>query len=303
MANPHLIEKILELKKRRNAVMLVHNYQLPEVQDIADFLGDSLGLSREAAKTDAEVIVFCGVDFMAETASIICPGKTVLLPDPTSGCPMARMITAEQLLALKREHPGAAVVCYVNSTADVKAESDMCCTSANSVEVVNSIPPGREIIFVPDKYLGSYTACRTGRKMILWDGYCITHVRITPEDIKRARRRHPEAMVVVHPECRSEVVMMADVVESTSGMVRFVSQSDAREFIIGTEVGILHRLRKGNPGKKFIAACESAVCQNMKRNTLEKVLWSLEEMEHKVEVPENIRRRARRAIDAMVAKR
>lgn len=296
-----LLERIEALKARRNAVILVHNYQIGPVQDIADFLGDSLGLSRQAAQTDADVIVFCGVHFMAETASILCPDKTVLIPDPSAGCPMANMISAPQLRALKQQHPDAVVVCYVNSTAEVKAECDLCCTSANAAAVVNSIEPGRPVIFVPDKYLGAYTAAQTGRDMILWEGYCPTHVRIMPEDVERARAEHPDAVVMVHPECLLEVSRLADAVESTSGMCRFARETDAKEIVLGTETGMLYRLRKENPDKAFYPLSDAAVCPSMKKNTVEKVLWSLEEMQHEVRVPEQTRVRALRAIEAMVA--
>ena len=302
MSGPQpLLDRIDELKARRNAVILAHNYQIGPVQDMADFLGDSLGLSRKAAETDADVIVFCGVHFMAETASILCPDKTVLIPDPMSGCPMANMISAEQLRALKQEHSDAVVVCYVNSTAEVKAECDLCCTSANAAAVVNSIAPGRPVIFVPDKYLGAYTAAQRGRDMILWEGYCPTHVCITPEDVERARAARPDAAVMVHPECLLEVSRLADAVESTSGMCRFARETDAKEIVLGTEIGMLHRLRKENPDKVFYPLSEAAVCPNMKKNTVEKVLWSLEEMQHEVRVPEETRVRALRAIEAMVA--
>lgn len=295
-----LVGKIRDLAARRNAVILAHNYQLPEVQEIADFGGDSLELSRKAAATDAEVIVFCGVQFMAETASILCPDKTVLLPEPKAGCPMADMIDAARLNELKTEHPGAAVVCYVNSSAEVKAESDLCCTSANACDVIASIEPDRPIIFVPDKYLGAYAAAQTGRDLILWKGYCPIHVAITPGRVERAKAEHPDAVLMVHPECLPAVTRMADAVRSTSGMCRFARDSDARQFIVGTEVGLLYRLRKENPEKAFFPASEAAVCPNMKRNTLEKVLWSLEDLGHEVRVPEEVRSRARRALDAMV---
>ena len=293
--------KIQDLKARRNAVILAHNYQVPEVQEIADFRGDSLELSRKAAATDAEVIVFCGVQFMAETASILSPDKMVLMPEPEAGCPMADMIDAGQLRQMRTVHPGAAVVCYVNSSAEVKAESDMCCTSANACEIVSSIEPDRPIIFVPDKYLGAYAATRTGRDLILWQGYCPIHVVITPERVETAKAEHPGALLIVHPECVPPVTRMADAVLSTSGMCRFARESDAREFIVGTEVGLLYRLRKENPEKSFVPASEAAACPNMKRNTLEKVLWSLEDLKHEVRVSEDIRSRACRALDAMVA--
>ncbi|HUV75733.1 MAG TPA: quinolinate synthase NadA [Dehalococcoidales bacterium] len=294
-----LAERILKLKQERNAVILVHNYQLGEVQDIADFVGDSLELSQKAAKTTADVIVFCGVHFMAETASILCPDKTVLLPDKHAGCPMANMITAEQLRQKKRELPGAIVVCYVNSTADVKAESDVCCTSANGVKVVESIA-NDEILFVPDQYLGHYISTRTDKKINLWPGYCPTHVRIQPQDIIRLKQEYPKAMAVVHPECRPEVIAVADEVISTGGMIRYAGREDVSEMIVGTEIGIIHRLKKENPGKKFIPVSEQAICPNMKLITLEKVLWALEDMKPEVKVPEPVRIKAKAAVDRML---
>ncbi len=295
-----LIEKISALRKRRNAVLLVHNYQLGEVQDIADFIGDSLDLSQRAAQTDADVIVFCGVHFMAETASILCPDKAVLLPDINAGCPMANMITAERLRVKKKEHPQATVVCYINSSAEVKAESDVCCTSANAVRVVESLD-AQEILFVPDQYLGHYISTKTSKKMILWPGFCPTHVRIKPERIKELKKEYPQAKVVVHPECTPEVIALADEVLSTSGMCRFARRDDVREMVVGTEIGIIHRLKKENPGKKFIPISEQAICPNMKLITLEKVLWSLEEMSPEVKVPQEIRLRAKAAVDKMLS--
>jgi quinolinate synthase len=294
-----LAEKISVLKKKRNAVILVHNYQLGEVQDLADFVGDSLELSQNAAKTGADVIVFCGVHFMAETASILCPDKVVLLPDMNASCPMANMITAERLRAKKKEHPQAVVVCYINSSAEVKAESDICCTSANAVEVVESLG-AREILFVPDQYLGHYVSTRTGKKMILWPGFCPTHVRIKPERIKELRQEYPQAKVVVHPECTPDVIALADEVASTSGMCRYARRDDVREMVVGTEVGIIHRLRKENPGKRFIPVSEQAICPNMKLITLEKVLWALEEMTPEVKVPHEVRLKAIAAVDKML---
>lgn len=294
-----LVEKILDLKKRRNAILLAHNYQLGEVQDIADFVGDSLELSQNAAKTDADVIVFCGVHFMAETASILCPDKAVLLPDMNAGCPMADMITAEQLRKKKHEHPAAVVVCYINSTAEVKAESDICCTSANAVKIVESLDAD-EILFVPDQYLGHYVTTKTGKNMILWRGFCPTHVRILPEHITRLRQEYPEAKVIVHPECMPEVIALADEVLSTGGMIRYARREDVKEMVVGTEIGIIHRLRKENPGKRFIPVSEQAVCPNMKLISLEKVLRSLEEMRPEVRVPEGIRLRAKKAVDRML---
>ena len=294
-----LIEKILQLKKQRNAVILVHNYQRGEVQDIADFVGDSLELSQKAAETGAEVIVFCGVHFMAETASILCPDKVVLLPDTHAGCPMADMVTAEKLRQRKRELPDAAVICYVNSTAEVKAESDICCTSANAIKVVESVD-ATEILFVPDQYLGHYISTKTTKKMVLWPGFCHTHIRILPEDITRRKKEYPQAKAIVHPECRPEVIALADEVLSTGGMCRFARETEVEEIIVGTEMGIIYRLRKENPGKKFIPASEKAVCPNMKLITLEKVLWALEDMKFQVKVPETIRLRAKGAVDKML---
>jgi quinolinate synthase len=294
-----LVEKISALKKKRNAVILVHNYQPGEVQDIADFVGDSLELSQNAAKTGADVIVFCGVHFMAETASIVCPDKVALLPDINAGCPMANMISAESLRAKKEEHPQAVVVCYINSSAAVKAESDICCTSANAVAVVESLD-AREILFVPDQYLGHYVSARTGRKMILWPGFCPTHVRIRPERIKELRQEYPQAKVVVHPECTPEVIALADEVASTSGMCRYAGRDEVKEMVVGTEVGLIHRLRKEHPGKRFIPVSEQAICPNMKLITLEKVLWSLEEMTPEIKVPQPIRLKAIAAVDKML---
>lgn len=294
-------ERIDTLKRERNAVILAHNYQVDEVQDLADYVGDSLGLARRAAATKADVIVFCGVYFMAETAYIVNPGRTVLLPDLGAGCPMARMIDARKVHEMRREHPDAVVVCYVNSTAEVKAASDYCCTSSNAVQVVESIDPDRSIIFVPDRHLGNWVAAQTGRRIITHMGYCPTHVRITPEALSQLKRTHPDAEVMVHPECPAETVALADVVTSTSGMLEHARQTDAREIIVGTEVGLIHRLEQENPDKTFVAATPAAVCPNMKRITVEKVLWSLEEMKHSVVVPEPTCTDARRALDRMLA--
>lgn len=295
-----LIDKIQKLKKQRNAIILVHNYQLPEVQDIADYRGDSLELSRVAAKSNAKVIVFCGVHFMAETASILSPEKKVIMPDIRAGCPMANMITAEDLRELKSRHPKAVVIGYVNTSADVKAELDICCTSTNAVEVVNKLRNAEEIIFVPDKYLADFVSKRTGRLIISWDGYCPTHVKILPEDIVKAVRKHPEATVIVHPECTPEVISLADEALSTGKMCKYVAASSAKEFIIGTETGIIYRLSQDNPGKKFYPATELAVCPNMKRTTQEKVLWALEELREEVSVSATVRSRAKKAIDKML---
>ena len=298
-SHSQLRENILNLKKKRKAIILAHNYQLGEIQDIADYVGDSLELSQRAAKTDAEVIVFCGVHFMAETASILCPEKVVLLPDMHAGCPMANMITAEALRQKKREHPQATVVCYINTSAEVKAESDVCCTSANAVEVVRKLD-AQEIIFVPDQYLGHYISTQTGREMILWPGFCPTHARIQPADILRQKKEHPQAEVMVHPECRPEVIELANAVLSTGGMCRYARSTAAREIVVGTEVGIIYRLRKENPGKVFIPISEQAVCPNMKLITLERILWCLEDMALEIKVPEEIRIRAKAAVDKML---
>jgi quinolinate synthase len=300
-----LIEKIRNLKQPLKAVILAHNYQPGEIQDLADFTGDSLGLSIKASETDAETIVFCGVYFMAETAAILSPEKTVLLPEKHAGCPMADMITAEQLRDLKKKHPGALVVCYVNSTADVKAQSDYCCTSANAVALVNSLPADKKIIFVPDKYLGGFVAEKTARDIVLWPGYCPTHVYITEDDIKQARTKFPDAIVMSHPECTEPVRKLSDQILSTSQMLRFVKKSNAKRFIIATETGIIHSLKKQNPEAEFVSASQKAICPNMKKITLEKVLWAMEDSaqggsKYNVTVPEEIRIRAKKALDRMV---
>jgi len=292
--------KIKELKKKRGAIILAHNYQLPEVQDVADYRGDSLELSRVAAKTDAKVLVFCGVYFMAETASILSPDKKVIMPDIHAGCPMANMLKAEDLRKLKREHPEASIVGYVNTSAEVKAELDYCCTSTNAVAVVNALKDSREIIFVPDKYLADFVSRKTGRKLIIWNGFCPTHIKILPEDVKREKKFHPFAKVMVHPECLPQVVSMADAVLSTSQMAKFAKESEAAEFIVGTEIGLIYRLKKDNPRKEFYPASERAVCPNMKRTTQEKIISALEEMKEEVNVPDDIRKRARKSIDRML---
>ncbi|MDD5108437.1 MAG: quinolinate synthase NadA [Candidatus Omnitrophica bacterium] len=295
-----LVAKIKELKKKRDAIILAHNYQLPEVQDIADFRGDSLELSRMAAKTEAKVIVFCGVYFMAETAFILSPDKLVIMPDISAGCPMANMMSAEDLRKLKSQHPQAVVVGYVNTSAAVKAELDYCCTSTNAVTVVNALADKKEIIFVPDKYLADYVSKKSGRKLITWHGFCPTHIKILPEDLKREKKFHPKAKVMVHPECLPSVVAMADVVLSTSQMAKFAKESPAKEFIVGTEAGLVYRLKQDNPNKEFYLASERAVCPNMKRTTQEKVLWALEELREEVRVPQDIREKARLAIERML---
>jgi len=311
MLEEDVVRRIKELKKKRKAVILAHNYQLPEVQDIADFRGDSLELSRIAAKTEAHVIVFCGVHFMAETASILSPDKMVIVPDLQAGCPMANMITAADLRKLKKDHPEAVAVGYVNTSAEVKAELDVCCTSTNAIAVVKAILSDadsggslfagkKEIIFVPDKYLADYVSKQTGKKLIAWNGFCPTHVKILPEDIRREKQFHPQAKVIVHPECLPQVVAMADAVLSTSLMSKFAKETDAREIIVGTEAGLIYRLKKDNPGKEFYPASEAAVCPNMKRTTQEKILFALEELKFEVKVPDSIRKRAKKAIDLML---
>ncbi|NOY83774.1 MAG: quinolinate synthase NadA [Nitrospirae bacterium] len=298
-----LVAQIKRLKTERQAIILAHNYhyQVGEIQDVADFLGDSLELSQKAAQTDAKVIVFCGVHFMAETAAVLCPDQTVLLPDLSAGCGMSEMITAEEVRNMKAEHPGAVVVCYVNSSAAVKAESDICCTSSNAVNVVRSIPEDREIIFIPDQYLGDYVTRKTGRKLILFNGYCPTHFRIMASELEASKKAHPDALVLAHPECTPEVSALADQVLSTSGICLESQKTQKKEIIVATETGILHRLQKENPTKSFVPACSWCDCAHMKvNNNLEKVLWSLEEMRYPVEVPASIRVRAKSAIDRML---
>lgn len=294
-------DKILALKEKLNAVILAHNYQLGEVQDLSDFVGDSLELSIKASQTDAKVIVFCGVYFMAETAKILSPGKTVIMPDINAGCPMADMITAENVRMLKKDHPNAKVVCYVNSSAEVKAESDICCTSANAAKVVESLTDTNEIIFIPDKYLGAFVQSQVSeKKFFFWNGYCPTHFRINVEDINKAKELHPKAIVLVHPECRPEVIKMADHALSTGGMLKFANESKETEFIIGTEVGMVYRLQKDNQEKKFYPVNDKIVCPNMKKTTAEKVLWALEDMKTEICVQQNIAEKAKIAIDRML---
>lgn len=293
-------EYINRRKRELNALVMAHYYQPPEIQDIADFVGDSLELARQAAHTGADVIVICGVQFMAESAKILNPSKTVLLPEKGAGCPMADMAGADALRQLKAQHPGAVVVSYVNSTAEVKAESDICCTSSNALQVVNSIPAGQEIIFVPDRNLGAYISARTGRNMILWEGCCPVHDALSGEQIAEQKQLHPNALVVVHPECRLEVSAMADAVLSTSGILNYVHSSPQTEFIIGTEEGLLYRLRKNNPGKTFFSARTDFSCRDMKYIDLPLLAQALEKLEHKIEVEDEIRRRAWGALEKML---
>jgi len=298
--NEKIIEDIKRLKKEKKAVILVHNYQIPEVQDIADYLGDSLELSLTASKTEAKIIVFCGVKFMAETAAIVCPDKKVLLPDINSGCPMADMVRPEELIELKKKHPKAIVVCYVNTSADVKAESDVCCTSANSVKIVNSISHDKEIIFIPDKCLADYTAHKTQRKLIIWQGYCPVHLKITADDIMSQKKKYPGSAAIVHPECEPEVIDVADEVGSTSGIIKFARESKAQKIIIGTEIGIIYRLKKENPHKEFYPASDKAVCLDMKLATLKKILWSLENEKNEIKIEEGVRKKAFSSVKRML---
>jgi quinolinate synthase len=318
-----LRDKILKLKKDLNAVILAHNYQRAEVQDIADITGDSLELSRAAAKTDYRVIVFCGVHFMAESASILSPDKTVLLPEISAGCPMADMVTVQgprktrrefytdklgipfsfpdefTLRDMKKQYPGVPVVAYVNTSAAVKAESDVCCTSSNVVKVVESVKEDT-VICIPDRNLSAYAAKRTKKKIISWDGFCNVHARLDAEDVEKAKTEHPDALLVVHPECPPDVQERADYITSTSGMLRYCKESKHKEFIIGTEEGLLHRLRADSPEKKFYLLSDEMVCPNMKRTRLESVLRAMENMEHVIKVPEEIRVPAKRALDRML---
>jgi quinolinate synthase len=297
-----LREQIRALKEERDAVILAHNYQVGPVQDIADLVGDSLELSRAAASIDCKVIVFCGVDFMAETAAILSPEKKVILPAPDACCPMADMVTAGEVQLLRERYPDAAVVAYVNTTAEVKAESDICCTSANAVKVVESLDED-QVIFVPDRNLALYVARSSKKEILPWEGYCIVHDRYTPADVRAARRMHPVAEVIVHPECRPEVIDLADGVFSTSGIIRHACSGAKKEFIIGTEVGILHRLGQECPEKRCYPLSVKAVCVNMKKTDLQKVFSALEHLEPRITVPEEIARRARKAIDRMLAVR
>ncbi len=299
--NEMLKKKIAKLKQKRNAVIITHNYQRDEVQEIADISGDSLALSQAAVRTDADVIVFCGVRFMAESASILNPDKMVLLPVIEAGCPLADMITPEKLRAKKKEHPGAAVVCYVNSSAEVKAESDIACTSSNAVEIVKSLTE-KDIIFVPDKNLGRYVQSQVPEKnIILWEGFCPTHIRVQEEDMVKAKKVHPDAEVIAHPECSPDVLALADHICSTGGMFTYVKASEAKEFIISTESGMLYKLQKENPDKKFYLPTQNLVCANMKLITLGWIAHSLENLVYEVKVADDVREKAKRALDRMLA--
>jgi quinolinate synthase len=297
---PDMIDEIRRLKKERNALILAHNYVLPEIQEIADFLGDSLELSIKARDAHADVIVFCGVKFMAETAKILSPERTVLLPVPDAGCPMADMAGAEQVRAYRKQYPNAVAVCYVNSTAEVKAEVDICCTSSNVDKIIGLIPPERDIIFLPDINLGANISNKLNRKMLFWPGFCPIHHHTTPEMIREARAAHPNAIVLVHPECPVEVTAEADYALSTGGILQFARESDAQEFIVGTEYGILNRLRNENPGKKFFELPYDLTCPDMKKTKLEDVLNSLQNMVHQVELAPELMDRARLPITRML---
>lgn len=301
MTNSEMIKRINELRKLRNAVILAHNYVLGEVQDIADFVGDSLELSIKAAATKSPVIVFCGVSFMAETAKLLAPESTVLLPVPNAGCAMADMATAEAVRELRKQHPDAVFIAYVNTTAAVKAEVDICCTSANAEKIVSSIPADKEIVFLPDQNLGANVMKKLNRQMILFNGYCPTHHRVDPAALDAVRQQNPGAPILVHPECPVEVTAKADVALSTGGMLKYVQESPAESFVIGTEYGIIHRLRKENPGKEFIALTPAPRCMDMKKITLQTVLQSLENMESAVELPQALIERARLPIERMLA--
>jgi len=299
--NAWLAEEIKRLKEERRAIILSHYYQQPEIQEVADFVGDSLELSQKAARTDASVIIFCGVNFMAETAAILSPDKIVVLPDEEAGCPMADMITYIDLQRWKQNFGRPVVVCYVNTTAEVKAESDIACTSANAVKVVDSLPAEATILFVPDKNLGNYISRKTGRKINLWEGYCNTHDKLTREEVLEAKKEHPGALVMVHPECRPEVVDLADHVASTSGILRMARDSGEKEFIIGTELGIFHQLYKQCPNKEFYPASKKMVCPNMKKTTLEKLRHALVTLKPRVTVPLDIRERSLKTLERMLA--
>lgn len=300
MNTENMKDEIRALKEKRNAVIVAHNYQIGDVQDIADMVGDSFALSKYCAAVDKQVVVFCGVHFMAESAKILSPDKTILLPEIDAGCPMADMVTPEALIEKKKQHPGAAVVCYVNTSAAVKAECDICCTSSNAVAVIRSVKE-ETIIFVPDKNLGRYVAGKVPEKRILlWDGYCITHHRVTKEDVDKVRRLHPDALLLVHPECRGEVVEAADFVGSTSQIIDFATASEAKKFIIGTEMGVLHSLRARNPRKEFYLLSQGMVCPNMKKTTLDSVYHSLSEMKHAIDIPPHILERAKLSLQRMM---
>ena len=296
-----LQKEIRQLLKEKNAVLLAHYYQRAEIQEIADILGDSLALSMEAARTDAEVLVFAGVHFMAESASILSPDKTVLLPKPDAGCPLADMITPEKLLTARKNHPHAAVVTYINSSAAIKAMSDICCTSANAVKIVNSLRDAKEILMVPDGNLACYVAGLTDKKIIPWEGYCPVHHHLTAEDVLKRKEKYPRATFAAHPECRPEVLALADYVGSTTGIIRYAGQEGFKEMLVGTEQGVFYQLKKQNPGKTFIPISDQMICADMKKITLKDILAAITGMKTVVKVPEEVRIPAKKALDRMLA--
>ncbi len=299
LTDNYISEKISRLKKKKNAVILAHNYQSPEIQDIADYVGDSLGLSIEASKTNADIIVFCGVHFMAETAKMLNPSKKVLMPDSKAGCPMANMINAKQLEDLKIKYPKAKVVCYINSTAAVKALSDICCTSGNAIEVVGSLGD-EEVIFIPDQYLGSFVSEKLKKDLVLWNGYCNIHVKILPYHIQEKRKQHPQAIVMAHPECTTGVRNISDYVASTSKMIEFPKTRREKEFVVATETGIIHQLKKFYPDNSFYPAYDNANCPNMKLTNIEKLLWGLEDEKDEIFVDMETAKKAKICIDRML---
>ncbi len=294
------VARIRVLKKEMNAVIMAHNYQRPEIQDIADFVGDSLELARKATQLDFDILIMCAVHFMAENSAILNPGRTVLLAEASAGCPMANMIDVHDLREWKARYPSAAVVCYVNTSAAVKAESDICCTSANALKVVESVPE-KDILFIPDRCLAHWVSTKTKKNIIAYPGYCITHKRLTADLVRKAKEKHPEAVVIAHPECEAEVLDLADAVLSTSQMIKYAKESPARVFLIGTEEGLLHRLRKENPDRVFYMISNAMICPNMKRTTLERLLKTMELKRNKIVIPEDIRLKAKRALDRMLA--
>lgn len=297
--NRILRERLMELKKERNAIILAHYYQRDEIQEVADFRGDSFLLAQKAAQTDAEVIVFCGVHFMGESAKILAPNKTVIIPDERAGCPMADMVNVDGLRKLKAQHPNATVVTYINSSAEIKAETDICCTSANALKVVNSVE-GDEVIWVPDKNLGHYVQQHTDKKMIIWEGYCNTHDMLTVKDVEEMKEKYPNAQFVVHPECRPEVVALGDFVGSTTAIIKYCKESDCKEFIVGTEDGTGYQLRLDSPDKEFHFASKYLVCPNMKVNNLKKLVKCLETMQPQIYVPDHVADQARQSLERML---
>lgn len=300
MNKSELVKKISDLKAERNAVVVAHNYQIDDVQEVADVVGDSFALSKFCASDSRNVVVFCGVHFMAESAKILSPHKTVLLPELDAGCPMADMVTAEALREKKKQHPGAVVVCYINSSAEVKAESDICCTSSNALNIIRSIEE-KDIIFVPDQNLGSYIAAKVPEKnIILWEGFCVTHHRIKDDDVEKAKKLHPDAEFLVHPECQPSIVAKADFVGSTKQIIDYAGKSESKKFIIGTEMGVLYTLKRNNPGKVFYLLSQGLVCPNMKKTSLESVYNSLMSLRYSIELDEDIRTRAKKSLDRML---